>query len=89
MYKNALGHIYVAEVMKRGEGENSTEQVDQIQFGKVRPFSSTPPGGEDILGCENSPRADFESDHLDGCRDEKQVKNVYSCQRYWRLEQQT
>ena len=67
MYKNALGHIYVAEVMKRGEGENSTEQVDQIQFGKVRPFSSTHPGGEDILECENSPGADFKSDHLDGC----------------------
>ena len=42
VYKNALGHIYVAEVMKRGEGENSTEQVDQIQFGMVKTLSSTP-----------------------------------------------
>ena len=32
VYKNALGHIYVAEVMNR-QGENTTEQVEKIFLG--------------------------------------------------------
>ena len=35
------------------------------------------PGEEDFLGCENSPGKDFETDHLDGRRNEKQVENFF------------
>ena len=69
MYKNALGHIYVAEVMDR-QGENTTEQVNLVSLGKFNFYA----GGKNIRGCENILGKDFEGNQLDGCGDKEQVE---------------